>query len=102
MNLVSIRILEPHPLQIPADDCMLLMKAIIVHFQKIIFKKRLPILERKFTFLRVFSENLEFRVLKFPQPYYEGKLLWDSSSFNILSDFFSFKTSGWRVFVFVF
>lgn len=49
-----------HPLQIPADDCMLLMKAIIVHFQKIIFKKRLPILERKFTFLRVFSENLEF------------------------------------------
>jgi len=26
-----------HPPQIPADDCMLLMKAIIVHFQKIIF-----------------------------------------------------------------
>lgn len=54
-----------HPPQIPVDDCILLTKAIIVHFQKIIFKKRLPILERKFTF-RI------LRVLIY-QPYYEGE-----------------------------
>ena len=63
-----------HPPQIPADDCMLLMKAIIVHFQKIIFKKRLPILERKFTNLE-FSEFSNFSALLWRKSFSEIQVL---------------------------
>ena len=62
-----------NPPQIPRDNCIL--KAIIVHFKKMIFKKKLLILKRKFAY--AFGT---LGVLQFLKLTVKENLLWDWSS----------------------